>query len=99
MRLEVGRSSIPLQPGKMLFACHINNNGDYNSTVGKIVKEKKLFGAFKRTENLLIRNMSDEPWYLLCGDTPRRLDTGAVAALEEGMTLQFGAITGRIITG
>jgi hypothetical protein len=99
LKLDAGRYSIFLCPGKAVFACHAGSSDDYTTIIAKVEKAgiRALFS--KNRDALAIKNLSGEPWLLTTADRQvRSIENNTCAAAEEGTVLVFGNGTNGVIS-
>jgi len=93
LRLQVGKYSIPLFPGKKLYACHtIKDSDDYNTITGEIIMNKNnpaLWG---------IKNLSQDKWEMITSSGEHKpIDSNSVIPIGAGIAVVFKHITGKIV--
>jgi hypothetical protein len=92
LRLHAGRYTVPLFPGKKLYACHtINDSDDYNTVTGEIIMNKNnpaLWG---------IKNLSQDKWEMILSSGERKaINSGDVIPIGAEIEIVFNHITGTI---
>jgi serine/threonine protein kinase len=93
-RLETSnKHSIPLLPGKKLYACHtIAGKDDWETVTGEVIANKNnpaLWG---------IRNLSNDTWVFTppTGGDGKTVASGGVIPIGNGVTLKFSNVDGKI---
>lgn len=87
--------TIPLFPGKKIYACHIiRDSDDYHTVPGEVVMNKNnpsLWG---------IKNLSPKVWTMETPTGARKdISSGGAIPIGTGVTVHFDGIDGKIIQG
>ncbi|MDR2485465.1 MAG: hypothetical protein LBD55_08725 [Treponema sp.] len=92
LRLQVGKYSVPLFPGKKLYGCHtIDGSDDYNTVTGEVIMNKNNPGLWG------IKNLSLDRWEMITpGGERKTIDPGSVAPIGRGVSVTFKELTGKI---
>lgn len=92
LRLQVGKYSVPLFPGKKLYACHtIDDSDDYNTVTGEVIMNKNNPGLWG------IKNLSLDMWEMITpGGERKAIDPGSVTPIGRGVSVTFKELTGKI---
>jgi serine/threonine protein kinase len=93
-RLETGKYSVPLFPGKKLYVCHtIAGKEDWETVTGEVITNKNnpaLWG---------IKNQSQDTWFFTppTGGDGKQVAPDGVIPIGNGVTVRFNNLDGKIV--
>jgi hypothetical protein len=90
--LNIKKYSVPLFPGKKIYACHtVDANDDYTTVTGEVVMNKNnpsLWG---------IKNLSSDTWIMTASDgASKDVPPGGGIPIGAGVSVDFKGVKGKI---